>query len=93
MYRCYLLREGRIVKAENLDVATLEDAIIAGRQLLTAQAPSRGFRGIEIWHGASLLYSDIGDDVAGTRERSPRSLDEAAFVHAASEQSATLLQR
>ncbi len=81
MYRCYLLREGRIVKAENLDVATLDNAIVAGRELLAAQAPSRGFNGIEIWHAASLLYSEKkGDCAGGVQHHDGSSRDEAAFV-------------
>jgi hypothetical protein len=69
MYRCYLLRDGRIVKAENLDVATLDQAIAAGRRLLADQPRDRIFSGIEIWHGTTMLYADThgqgGDGTSG----------------------------
>jgi hypothetical protein len=65
MYRCYLLRDGRIVKAENLDVATLEEAIVAGRRLLAEQSRDRIFSGIEIWFGTAMLYAGSGGEGSG----------------------------
>jgi len=93
MHRCYILRQGRIVKAEYLDAATLDDVIVAARELLSAQAPSRGFDGIEIWRGASLLYSDNGSCAGGTRNHGRSDRDEAGFVHDALDQPATEWQR
>jgi len=61
MYRCYLLRDGRIAKAENLEVKTLTDAIVTGRKLLVEQPVAKNYTGIEIWQAASLLYSDMND--------------------------------
>ncbi len=58
MYRCYLLRAGRIVKADNLDVATLEQAIIAGRSMLADQPMDKSFSGFEIWHGTAMLHAE-----------------------------------
>lgn len=58
MYRCYLICGGRIAKGDDLDVDTLDDAILSGRMLLATQPQADCFTGIEIWLGTSLLYSD-----------------------------------
>lgn len=58
MYRCYLICGGRIAKGDDLDVDTLNEAILHGRMLLATQPQSEHFIGIEIWRGTSLLYSD-----------------------------------
>jgi hypothetical protein len=58
MYRCYLVRDGRIVMGDDLNVDTFDEAIARGRQLLAAQPDAEEFSGIEIWHRAKLLYSD-----------------------------------
>jgi hypothetical protein len=73
MFRCYLLRDGRIAKAENLDAATLGQAVTIARRLLQEQPHDRGLSGIEIWDGAAMLYSDTADlgetaDPAETRD-------------------------
>src|SRR3954452_16128154 len=58
MYRCYLIRNGRIVRGDYLDVATLEKAVAEARRLMAMQSRCGPFSGIEIWSGASLVYSD-----------------------------------
>jgi hypothetical protein len=58
MYRCYLVRAGRIAMGDDLDVDTLDEAIACGCRLLAAQPEAENFSGIEIWARASLLYSD-----------------------------------
>ncbi|PPQ30123.1 hypothetical protein [Rhodopila globiformis] len=58
MYRCYLIRNGRIVRGDNLDAATLEQAVADGRRLLALRSRSGPFSGIEIWSGSTLVYSD-----------------------------------
>jgi hypothetical protein len=68
MYRCYLLRNGRIVRGDNLDVETLDKAIADGFRLLAMGERSGPFSGMEIWRGASLLYSNIAyADASGAR--------------------------
>ncbi len=62
MYRCYLLREGHIVKADNLDAATVEQAVVAARQLLAGHVTTSPFDGIEIWLGATMVYADADHD-------------------------------
>jgi hypothetical protein len=58
MYRCYLVRAGRIAMGDDLNVDTFDEAIARGRKLLAAQPEAENFSGIEIWHRARLLYSD-----------------------------------
>ena len=58
MYRCYLIHQGRITKAEELASATLAEAVAEGQALLQTDAGTRPDSGIEIWHHASCLYSD-----------------------------------
>jgi hypothetical protein len=58
MYRCYLVRAGRIAMGYDLDVGILDEAIACGRRLLAAQPEAENFSGIEIWCRTSLLYSD-----------------------------------
>jgi hypothetical protein len=60
MYRCYLVRAGRIAVGCDLDADTIDEAITRGRRLLAAQPESDHFSGIEIWHRARLLHSDDG---------------------------------
>jgi hypothetical protein len=58
MYRCYLVRAGRIAVGYDLNADTIDEAIALGRRLLAAQPESEHFSGVEIWHRARLLYSD-----------------------------------
>jgi hypothetical protein len=58
MYRCYLIRNGRIVRGDYLDGATLEKAVADARRLMAMQSRFGPFSGIEIWCGDSLVYSD-----------------------------------
>jgi hypothetical protein len=58
MYRCYLIRDGRIARGDDFDVRTLWKAKALGRKLFALQPQTDNFSGIEIWQGASLLYSD-----------------------------------
>jgi len=46
------------VRGDDLDVATLEKAIANGFHLLATRVPCGPFNGMEIWSGASLLYSN-----------------------------------
>jgi hypothetical protein len=56
MYRCYLTRGGQIVASEDLDVATLSEAITAGYAVLQEKPATDDLDGIEIWQDRSLLY-------------------------------------
>jgi hypothetical protein len=58
MYRCYLVRAGRIAMGNDLNVDTFDEAIARGYKLLAAQPEAENFSGVEIWHRARLLYSD-----------------------------------
>jgi len=58
MYRCYFIRDGRIARGNDFDVRTLRKAKALGRKLFALQSQTDNFSGIEIWQGASLLYSD-----------------------------------
>ena len=53
MFRCHFTQGDRIVMGENLDVATLKEAISEGQRLLAERSQ---FDGIEIWDGPKLLY-------------------------------------
>ena len=56
MYRCYLTRGDHIVAVEDLDVATLSEAIAAGYVLLEERSAVDNVDGIEIWQDRSFLY-------------------------------------
>jgi hypothetical protein len=56
MYRCYLTRGEQIVAAEDLDLATLSEAITAGYTRLEQKAVTDNVDGIEIWQDRSFLY-------------------------------------
>lgn len=58
MYRCYLIRDGRIAIGDNIDADSLAAAIAHGRRLMTDQSRADVFTGLEIWSGDSLVYSD-----------------------------------
>jgi hypothetical protein len=56
MYRCYLTRGDQIVTVEDLDVATLSEAITAGYALLQQRSATDNLDGIEIWQDRAFLY-------------------------------------
>jgi hypothetical protein len=56
MYRCYLMRGGRIVASEDLDVPTLREAILVGYEIFEKKSAADNVDGIEIWQDRSLLY-------------------------------------
>jgi hypothetical protein len=58
MYRCYLIRNGRIVRGDYLDAATLEQAVTDARRLMAMHLRCGPFSGMEIWSGTALVYSD-----------------------------------
>jgi hypothetical protein len=58
MYRCYFIRDGRIVDGNDLDAETPAEAVAGGRRLLEARAWSGFISGMEIWCGEALVYSD-----------------------------------
>jgi hypothetical protein len=60
MYRCYLIRNGRIALGDDVDVDTLANALAHGRRLMTSRSARGTFSGMEIWSGATLVYSDTG---------------------------------
>lgn len=60
MYRCYLIRNGRIALGDDVDADTLANALTWGRRLMASRAAGGMFSGMEIWNGATLVYSDIG---------------------------------
>jgi hypothetical protein len=56
MYRCYLIRNGRIVWGENHDCHTTEEAKASARTLLMSHPHCNSFTGIEVWKGTTLVY-------------------------------------
>jgi hypothetical protein len=56
MYRCDLVRNGRVELRENLETVALDQAIAAGHKLLNSRHPTENFDGIEIWDGGKLVY-------------------------------------
>jgi hypothetical protein len=60
MFRCHFTKSGRIAQGENLDVATLEQAIREGWRLLTEKTPDDGLEGFEIWHCSAFLFATDG---------------------------------
>nr|WP_294504520.1 hypothetical protein [uncultured Rhodopila sp.] len=60
MYRCYLIRNGRIALGDDVDVDTLANALAHGRHLMASRSAGGTFSGMEIWSGGTLLYSDTG---------------------------------
>jgi hypothetical protein len=58
MYRCYLIRKGRIALGDDADGKTLAEALAHGRRLIASQSPGGTFSGFEIWDGASMVYGD-----------------------------------
>jgi hypothetical protein len=59
LFRCHFSKEGRIVQGENLDVYTLELAVVEGQRLLTEKAPADDLDGFEIWQDATLCYASV----------------------------------
>jgi hypothetical protein len=57
MFRCHFTRSGHVAMGENIDSATLDDAIAAGKQMLAERAAADDLDGIEIWHRAAFLYT------------------------------------
>jgi hypothetical protein len=72
MYRCYLIRNGRIAAGDDFDVETLASALERGRRLIADRSKTGAFNGLEIWCGASLVYTDrcYADDTG-----SPAAID------------------
>ena len=60
MYRCHLTQHGRIVAGVDLEAKTLEDAILAGRELFSLQHAENGWQGFEIWQGNAFLFPATG---------------------------------
>ena len=58
MYRCYLIRDGRIAWGEYLECPTTDEAKALGHALRNSRGRSDSFDGIEVWHGESLVYND-----------------------------------
>jgi hypothetical protein len=57
-YRCYFIRNGRIVLGYDINLERLVDAVTHGHAILKMQPKSANFSGIEIWHGESRVYGD-----------------------------------
>jgi hypothetical protein len=69
MYRCYLIRNGRIAWGEYIDFPTTEEAKLGARALWKSHPEGNSFTGIEVWKGATLVYGDEDHaDQAGTPE-------------------------
>ena len=47
---------------DNLDVATLEEAIAAGKKMLAESAVADNLDGIEVWDRATFLYASRSVD-------------------------------
>jgi hypothetical protein len=60
MYRCYLIRNGRIALGDDVDVDTLTNALAFGRRLMASRSAGGTFSGMEVWSGGTLVYSDTG---------------------------------
>lgn len=60
MYRCYFTQRGHIILGNDVNVATLPEAIVVGHRLLEQLAVSKGLDGLEIWENAKLLYASAG---------------------------------
>jgi hypothetical protein len=60
MYRCYLIRNGRIARGDDVDVDTLASALTHARSLMASRSAGGMFSGMEIWSGGTLVYSDTG---------------------------------
>jgi DNA-binding XRE family transcriptional regulator len=58
MYRCYLLRNGRVAWAEDLDCHTTDEARACAQALLKSLPQGDGSTGIEVWKGATLVHRD-----------------------------------
>jgi hypothetical protein len=58
LYRCYLIRNGRIELGYDINSKRLADVIAHGHAILEAQPQSDSFSGIEIWCGESRVYGD-----------------------------------
>jgi hypothetical protein len=58
MYRCYLIRNGRIAWGEDLDCDTTDDAKAGARALWISRPDSNSFTGLEVWKGATLVHLD-----------------------------------
>lgn len=50
MYRCYLIRDGRIARGEDIDRPTFEEAIADARATFGSD--------FEVWQGASLVHRE-----------------------------------
>jgi hypothetical protein len=60
MFRCHFTKAGRIVLGDNLEVATLEQAINEGWRLLAEKTPADDLEGFEIWQCSAFLYATNG---------------------------------
>jgi hypothetical protein len=58
LYRCYLIRNGRIDLGYDINAERLADALAHGHAILTMQPRSTDFSGIEIWYGEFRVYED-----------------------------------
>ena len=57
MYRCHFTRSDHIAMGENLDAATLNEAIEKGHRMLAERSQTDNLDGIEIWDCAAFLYA------------------------------------
>jgi hypothetical protein len=55
-YRCYVVQGGRIIAAEDIDAAALDEAKMAGFRMVEERSDSCQIDGIEIWQGSSFLF-------------------------------------
>ena len=58
LYRCYLIRNGRIGLGYDINLETLAEAKVHGHAILAMQPESASFSGIEIWYGEFRIYGD-----------------------------------
>jgi hypothetical protein len=56
IYRCYVVKSGRIIAGEDIDAATLGEAIAAGFKMIAERADAHLIDGFEIWQGWSFRY-------------------------------------
>jgi hypothetical protein len=58
LYRCYLIRNGRIELGYDINLERRTDVIAHGYETITRQPQSASFGGIEIWSGEFRVYGD-----------------------------------
>ena len=59
MYRCYILRDGRIQMRVDPDLPDIDEAIVCCRTILGMHEEREQLNGFEVWRGVSLIYREV----------------------------------